>query len=214
MAPTRTCLSPALKLIRISSIEPQLFTPEILTVFKNTKKICPHFHIPLQSGSDTILKTMKRRYDTALVADLTRNILEVFPDAAIGFDVICGFPTETQDLFEQTQAFLQSLPIAYLHVFSYSARKQTPAARMSDQVPGNVASGRSRILSALSLEKKAEYAAYLNSLNPQLRGVVEKTSDNYSESLSDHYLRVRLPQSFEIGDFFYAAANELEFVID
>lgn len=205
---------PELKLIRISSLEPQLFTPEILAAFKDTPKICPHFHIPLQSGSDTILKTMGRRYDTALVQGLTRDILRAFPDAAIGFDVICGFPSETQELFEQTLAFLQSLPLAYLHVFSYSARKQTPAATLPDQVPGNISSNRSRILSALSAKKKAQYATHLRELNPVLRGVIEQTHDNYSESLSDHYLRVRLPQTLEIGDFFNAATDELEFVID
>src|SRR5690606_22791366 len=123
-----------LKLIRISSIEPQLLSGEILSKLSRVEKLCPHFHIPLQSASDSVLKMMGRRYDSAMVQALTEEILNIFPHAAICFDLITGFPGETAVLFQETFAFLEELPFCYLHVFSYSKRRGTVADRMPMQI--------------------------------------------------------------------------------
>jgi threonylcarbamoyladenosine tRNA methylthiotransferase MtaB len=197
-----------LRLLRISSIEPQLLYGDLLARLKDIPKLCPHFHIPLQSGSDRILNKMGRRYDTRLIRQLTEDILQAFPDAAIGFDLITGFPSETEELFQETVAFLQELPIAYLHVFSYSRRKGTVADAMPAQVPNPEKTRRAGILSKLSIDKKLAYRDKLLSLNVKLCGVAEP--DN--ELLSDHYLRVRYPKSLEQGSFVCAKAQELEFI--
>src|SRR5690606_33650194 len=116
--------------IRISSIEPNLLKDESIKLVAESERFVPHFHIPLQSGSDVLLKKMKRRYLTQLYADRITKIRKVMPDAAIGVDVIVGFPGETQELFLETYHFLSNLPISYLHVFTYSERENTEAAAM------------------------------------------------------------------------------------
>ncbi|HRY84322.1 MAG TPA: tRNA (N(6)-L-threonylcarbamoyladenosine(37)-C(2))-methylthiotransferase MtaB [Candidatus Cloacimonadota bacterium] len=178
-----------LEIIRLSSLEPQLFDPQLLDLIANTSKVAPHFHIALQSGSDTILKRMKRVYDTALVANLIQAIKTRIPDAAIGFDVICGFPGETEDEFRATYEFLSSLPITYLHVFSYSKRKGTPAAAMADQIPGPLKHQRSSLLSQLSDSKKLDYTQFLISNQIKLKGVIEEHTDDLATLLSDHFIR-------------------------
>ncbi len=203
-----------LELIRISSIEPQLFSKELLAKLSRIPKLCPHFHIPLQSGSDAILKSMGRHYDTALAQSLTEDILSLWPDAAIGFDVICGFPGEIPELFEETQILLQSLPISYLHVFSYSKRKGTVAAGMKDQILGKEKTRRAGILTDLSSAKKREYATRLMRINPVIRGVVEKSGPDFSESLSDHFLRIRIRHEQELGSLLKVKAEDCEFLLD
>jgi threonylcarbamoyladenosine tRNA methylthiotransferase MtaB len=121
--------------IRISSIEPNLLKDESIELVSKSKSFVPHFHIPLQSGSDELLKKMKRRYLTKLYTDRVNKIREVMPDAAIGVDVIVGFPGETEELFMETYNFLNELPITYLHVFTYSERENTEAAEMEGVVP-------------------------------------------------------------------------------
>ncbi len=202
-----------LDLIRISSIEPQLLSGEMLKLLAESPKLCPHFHIPLQSGSDTILRSMGRRYDTALVSRLVDNILSRIPHAAIGFDVICGFPGETEELFEETRKYLESLAITYMHVFSYSPRKGTVAASLPDQLPNSVKSARTSILSAVSDQKKKNYKELLLRLNPILRGVIEKSDNVQSESLSDHFLRVRIDKPISIGSIFEERADNCDFLL-
>lgn len=202
---------PKLQLIRISSIEPQLLSSALIHELSQVDKLCPHFHIALQSGSDTILEAMGRKYDTTLVREMVDEILDLFPDAAIGFDVICGFPGETDALFEQTLDFLSSLPISYLHVFSFSKRKGTPADTMPNQVNGKVKTQRAGQLTALSLAKKEEYARLLKKQNPLIRGVVELAENGSSESLSDHYLRIRVSEELPIGSLISVPADSLEF---
>ena len=197
-----------LRLLRISSIEPQLLYGDLLARLKDIPKLCPHFHIPLQSGSDAILKRMGRRYDTALIRKLTDDILQAFPDAAIGFDLITGFPGETEEHFLETYHFLSELPIAYLHVFSYSRRKGTVADSMPDQVPNTEKTRRAGILGKLSEDKKLAYRDKLLNMNSTLCGVAE--ADN--EILSDHYLRVRFPHSVDQGSFVCGKARELDFI--
>ena len=202
---------PKLQLIRISSIEPQLFSSELIQKLSQIDKLCPHFHIALQSGSDAVLQAMERKYDTAMVREMVNEILSLLPDAAIGFDVICGFPSETDALFEQTFNFLSSLPISYLHVFSYSKRKGTPAATMPNQINGEIKTQRVRQLTSLSLTKKEEYARLLKKQNPLIRGVVELSENGSSESLSDHYLRIRVSEELPIGSLISLPADKLEF---
>ncbi len=176
--------------IRLSSIEPQLFTPDVLSFFKESKKITPHFHIPLQSGSDTILKAMKRHYDTAEFRQTILNIITIFPNAAFGIDVIVGFPGETEQLFQETYDFLASLPITYLHVFTYSRRKGTPAYTMKNQVNGTIQKERTNRLIDLSHSLTNKFIDMVLRDHLELTAVVEEQIDDYWTSLSDHFIRI------------------------
>jgi threonylcarbamoyladenosine tRNA methylthiotransferase MtaB len=143
---------------RISSIEPNLLKLEVIEeVFSSDSKFCPHFHIPLQSGSQDILMKMKRRYKASYYADLVNNIKSQRPDCAIGVDVIVGFPGETEEKFAETMNFLNDLPVTYLHVFTYSERDNTPAIKFDGVVPHEVRKLRTAILRELSESKKNEF---------------------------------------------------------
>ncbi|HQQ68624.1 MAG TPA: tRNA (N(6)-L-threonylcarbamoyladenosine(37)-C(2))-methylthiotransferase MtaB, partial [Candidatus Cloacimonadota bacterium] len=155
-----------------------------------------------------ILQRMGRRYDTALIRGLVSDILHFFPYAAIGFDVITGFPGESEELFEETRTFLLSLPIAYLHVFAYSRRKGTPADKMAGQVLNQEKNRRSKILGVLSEAKKTQYRDLLMANDVNLSGIAETEN----EMLSDHYLRVKLPFRAIQGDFLIHRASELKFL--
>ena len=156
--------------VRISSIEPNLLTQEIIDIIAQSSVFCPSFHIPLQSGSPDILRQMRRRYKVSDYADLVRRIKSAMPDAAIGADVIVGFPTESDAHFEETYSFLEALPVSYLHVFTYSERENTPAAELSASggaVPAQKRAERSKRLRTLSaIKKRAFYAEQINSLHP------------------------------------------------
>lgn len=146
--------------VRISSIEPNLLTQNIIDIVAASSVFCPSFHIPLQSGSPEILRLMRRRYKAEHYADLVRRITSAMPDAAIGVDVIVGFPGETDSHFEETFALLHALPVSYLHVFSYSERENTPAAEYSaagQSVPHAKRAERSKRLRMLSAKKKLEF---------------------------------------------------------
>jgi threonylcarbamoyladenosine tRNA methylthiotransferase MtaB len=179
-----------LELLRLSSIEPQLFTEDLLEYFAESKKIAPHFHIPLQSGSNDILKKMKRKYSTEEFRISVENIRQIFPNAAFGFDVITGFPGETAELFTETYDFLESIDFTYLHVFSYSKRKGTIAAELKDQISGDVIKRRTNILVELSKRKLEEYTDKILLQKVQLSGVIEKKTEKYSTALSDRFIRV------------------------
>jgi len=142
---------------RISSIEPNLLSNEIIEFVAKSQKFVPHFHIPLQSGSDEVLKTMRRRYLTDLYADRISLIKTLMPDACIGVDVIVGFPGETEDHFQETYDFLVNLDISYLHVFTYSERANTTAVRIEEVVPMQVRQARNKQLRILSLKKKRAF---------------------------------------------------------
>lgn len=145
-----------LERIRISSIEPNLLTDEIIEFVAESNKFVPHFHIPLQSGSDNILKAMKRRYLSDLYVSRVNKIKSLMPHCCIGVDVIVGFPGETEEEFLKTYNFLNELDISYLHVFTYSERANTPAAEMDNVVPMKERNKRSKMLRSLS-EKKRRY---------------------------------------------------------
>jgi len=143
--------------IRISSIEPNLLTDEIIEFVATSKRFMPHFHIPLQSGSNKILSLMRRRYKRELYADRVAKIKQLMPDCCIGVDVIVGFPNETREDFIDTYNFLNELEISYLHVFTYSERENTLAAEMSDAVPGSTRADRSKMLHILSEKKRRAF---------------------------------------------------------
>ncbi len=178
--------------IRISSIEPNLLSNDIINLVANSKTIVPHFHIPLQSGSDTILKLMRRRYLTKNYAELIQTIKNKMPHACIGADVMVGFPGETDGLFNETVNFIKSLPVSYLHVFSYSERENTPAINFQKIVPKETRKIRSKILRNLSNKKKSLF--YLNNLNTVRPTLIEKNNkNNYLYGFTDNYIKVELP---------------------
>ena len=178
------------ELIRLSSIEPQLLTDELLEYFTESKKMCHHFHIPLQVGCDELLSKMGRRYSTEQFLNTIEKIRKIFPDVAIGIDVIAGLPGETEDLFQKTHNFLSNLKFTYLHVFSYSKRSGTRAEKMKGHVNGNIIKHRSNELISISNVKLAEYTDFILDNNIKLKGVIEQKIDDYWTALSDHYVRV------------------------
>ncbi len=158
-----------LERLRISSIEPNLLTDEIIEFAASSNKIVPHFHIPLQSGSDQLLKSMRRKYDTRLYTSRIEKIKQVMPDACIGVDVIVGFPGETDELFLETYEYLNQLDISYLHVFTYSERENTTAGKLPGKVALKTRSERSKMLHILSEKKKRfYYEAHLGRSYPVL----------------------------------------------
>lgn len=177
---------------RISSIEPNLLTDEIIDFVAQSKRFTPHFHIPLQSGSDKILQLMKRKYLTADFANRVSKIKEVMPHACIAADVIVGFPGETEDDFLDIYRFIESIDISALHVFSYSVRPGTKAAAMPDQLSTNVKDERSRKLHLLSDEKKEAF--YQTNKGRKVSILWETdTEDGMMFGYSENYVRAKTP---------------------
>jgi len=175
---------------RISSIEPNLLSDEIITFCAHSKKFVPHFHIPLQSGTDSILRRMKRRYDTALYSSRIETINNLIPDCCIGVDVIVGFPGEEEKDFLATRSFLNSLDISYLHVFTFSERLNTEAASLDNQVPQEEKAYRSKTLHKLSDEKRH---AFQDKFLAQVRPVLfERSVNGMSQGYTDNYIRVQV----------------------
>jgi threonylcarbamoyladenosine tRNA methylthiotransferase MtaB len=177
--------------IRISSVEPMDWTNELIELIVSSSRVCKHAHVPLQSGSDRILRRMHRKYRPWHYADRIERIRRAMPDAAIGADVMVGFPGETDDDFEQTHAFIDRLPFTYLHVFTYSSRPGTPSAAMPDQVPVPVARERNRILRELAMQKKRAF------MERFVGGEVEAITLTHfdgecTEALTDNYLKLRV----------------------
>ncbi|SEH40216.1 tRNA (N(6)-L-threonylcarbamoyladenosine(37)-C(2))-methylthiotransferase MtaB [Chryseobacterium culicis] len=190
--------------IRISSIEPNLLKDESIELVSKSKSFVPHFHIPLQSGSDELLKKMKRRYLTKLYNNRVNKIREVMPDAAIGVDVIVGFPGETEELFMETYNFLNELPITYLHVFTYSERENTEAAAMDGIVPIPERKKRNKMLRILSEKKKMAF--YQTQLGKTLPVLWEhENKDGKMFGFTENYVRVQ-------KDFDPASVNQIEFL--
>lgn len=190
--------------IRISSIEPNLLKDESIELVSKSKSFVPHFHIPLQSGSDVLLKKMKRRYLTKLYTDRVNKIREVMPDAAIGVDVIVGFPGETEELFMETYNFLNELPITYLHVFTYSERENTEAAEMEGVVPIPERKKRNKMLRILSEKKKMSF--YQTQLGKTLPVLWEhENKDGKMFGFTENYVRVQ-------KNFDQASVNQIEFL--
>lgn len=188
--------------IRISSIEPNLLKDESIELVSKSKSFVPHFHIPLQSGSDDLLKKMKRRYLTKLYYDRVHKIREVMPHAAIGVDVIVGFPGETEERFMETYNFLNELPITYLHVFTYSERENTEAADMEGVVPIPERKRRNKMLRILSEKKKMAF--YQTQLGKTLPVLWEhENKDGKMFGFTENYVRVQ-------KDFDPSSVNQIE----
>ena len=178
--------------LRISSIEPNLLKNETIEFVSKSRTFVPHFHIPLQSGSNEILKLMKRRYQREVYTERVNKIREVMPDACIGVDVIVGFPGETDEHFLETYHFLNDLAISYLHVFTYSERDNTEAAEMTGVVPANVRAKRSKMLRSLSVKKRrAFYESQIGSNRTVLFETENK--EGYIHGFTENYVRVKTP---------------------
>jgi threonylcarbamoyladenosine tRNA methylthiotransferase MtaB len=177
---------------RISSIEPNLLTNEIIDFVAGSKKFMPHFHIPLQSGSDTILAAMRRRYKRGLYEDRVAYIKQLMPDCCIGVDVIVGFPGETNELFEETFNFLHQLDISYLHVFTYSERDNTHALSLDGIVTMEKRHARNKILRNLSYKKMQYFTEqHHNTSRPVL--FEGHSKDGMMEGYTDNYIKITIP---------------------
>lgn len=175
---------------RISSIEPNLLSDEIIEFVAQSKRFVPHFHIPLQSGSNEILEGMRRRYKVELYSDRISKIKSLMPDACIGVDVITGYPGESKAHFLETYHYLNELDISYLHVFTYSERNNTVAVRKGDVVPMNIRRERSKQLQSLSLKKKRYF--YEQQLNKETTVLFEATEQNgQMYGFTDNYIKIK-----------------------
>ena len=181
-----------IKRFRISSIEPNLLSEELIEFVANSKRFAPHFHIPLQSGNNEILGRMRRRYQRELYVDRVNQIKRLMPDACIGVDVIVGFPGETDQHFLDTYTFLVDMPVSYLHVFSYSERPNTIAAKMKNQVSKKIKNKRSKMLRGLSAKKR--HAFYESQLQKTKTILFEaENKEGYIEGFTENYVKVRMP---------------------
>lgn len=181
--------------LRISSVEPMDWSRELIHLVATSRRIAKHAHVPMQSGSDAVLRRMHRKYRPWHYREKIEKIHAAMPTAAIGADVMVGFPGETDEEFEETRRMIEDLPFTYLHVFTYSARPGTPAAGMPNQVPVHVARERNRILRELASEKKLTFMRSFigKSLDAITLNVIG--SDNcgeFTEALTDNYLKLRL----------------------
>lgn len=175
--------------IRISSVEPMDWTDEVIELMASTPRIAKHAHVPLQSGSDRILRGMRRKYRPWHYADRIECVRCAMPDAAIGADVMVGFPGESDQEFEQTRTFIERLPFTYLHVFTYSSRPGTPSATLLDQVPIQTARERNRILRELAAAKKHGFMQSF--VGRSLEAItLPHVKGRFTEALTDNYLKL------------------------
>ena len=181
---------------RISSIEPNLISNDVIELVKNSNKFMPHFHIPMQSGSDVVLGKMKRRYQTKLYRNKIEKIVNEVNDVCIGADVIVGFPGETQEEFDKTLNFIKDLPLSYLHVFTYSERENTPAIEMEEVVSKSDRADRSKKLRILSNKlQRAFYEKYINTEHTAL--FEQEDKDGYLLGFTDNYIKIKVPFNTE-----------------
>jgi threonylcarbamoyladenosine tRNA methylthiotransferase MtaB len=185
--------------LRISSIEPNLLKNETIEFVSNSRTFVPHFHIPLQSGSNEILKKMKRRYLREVYTERVNKIREVMPHACIGVDVIVGFPGETDDNFLETYNFLNEMNISYLHVFTYSERDNTEAAQMDGVVPMNVRNKRSKMLRGLSVKKRRAF--YESQIGTNRTVLFEnENKEGYIHGFTENYVKVKTPWNPDLAN--------------
>jgi threonylcarbamoyladenosine tRNA methylthiotransferase MtaB len=183
--------------LRISSIEPNLLKNETIDFVSKSRTFVPHFHIPLQSGSNEILAKMKRRYQREVYTERVNKIREVMPDACIGVDVIVGFPGETDENFLETYHFLNEMEISYLHVFTYSERDNTEAASMKNVVPINVRNKRSKMLRGLSVKKRRAF--YESQIGTSRTVLFEsENKEGYIHGFTENYVKVKTPWNPEL----------------
>ncbi len=185
--------------LRISSIEPNLLKNETIDFVSKSRTFVPHFHIPLQSGSNDILKLMKRRYLREIYTERVQKIKEVMPNACIGVDVIVGFPGESDEHFLETYHFLAEMDISYLHVFTYSERDNTAAANMSGVVPANVRAKRSKMLRGLSVKKRRVF--YESQIGATRTVLLEtENKEGYMHGFTENYVKIKMPWNPELAN--------------
>ncbi len=182
--------------VRISSIEPKRLTDEIIEFFATSDILCPHFHIPLQSGDDNILKAMNRPYNTLFFKNLILKIKEKMPQASIGSDVICGFPGEDEISFLKTLSFIKSLPLSYLHVFPYSDREGTKAYSMQNKVAPEIKKERAKKLRELGLKKKEEFIK--NFIGKEEEILIEQKRGDFYKGFTKNYITVFVESDVDI----------------
>ena len=194
--------------LRFSSIEPQDITEDFVNLVASSHRIAPHFHVPLQSGSDRILRAMHRWYRADHYAQRIKLIRRLSPHAAIGADVIVGFPGEARDDFETTAAFVSDLPFTYLHIFSFSARPGTSAEQFGDPVPAAEIRERARALRAFGEQKSAAFRA--SHAGQTLRALtLARSSDNWTEALTGNYLKLRIPGRHPANEWHHVTVTPL-----
>ena len=194
--------------IRISSVEPMDWSDELIALVADSPRVAKHAHVPLQSGSDQILRRMHRKYRPWHYAEKIRKIREAMPDAAIGADVMVGFPGETGELFEESRSFIEHLPFTYLHVFTYSSRPGTASAAMPDQVPVQIARERNRVLRDLAAGKNLAFRKSF--LERQLDVItLHASGDGWTEALSDNYLKVSVVGQHRANESFKVDVHEV-----
>ena len=181
--------------IRLGSLEPMSMTPEFISGLAGISKLCPHFHLSLQSGSDTVLKRMNRDYTSAQYAEKVDLLREVFPTMSLTTDVICGFPGETDEEFAQTEAFVKKIGFTKIHVFPYSLREGTVAAKM-EQVPGDISSARCRVLLDISSQAEKDFAASFTGRGSSV--LVEKREGEYLYGYNPEYVSCRIRTDADI----------------
>ena len=184
---------------RISSIEPNLLSEDIIDFVAESERFQPHFHIPLQSGSDAVLAAMRRRYRTDLYKDRVQHILKRMPDAAIGIDVIVGFPGESESAFQETVDFLDAIPAAYFHVFTYSERPKTTALRIDDVVPMEVRKQRNKVLRQMSLKRQWAHAARFEGRTRPVLLEAEMDATGRKSGYTPEYVRVAVEHSTDLA---------------
>jgi len=195
--------------LRLSSLDPREVPEGLLQFIARSDLLCPHLHVCVQAGEDRILKQMRRNYDTAFYRDLVVRARELLPDAALGTDVIVGFPGETEDEFRRSMEFLDALPLSYFHVFPYSVRSGTVAAGLSDQLPPRVRKERAKRMRELGARKKREF--YSRFMGRRLRVLVERGGDE-AGGLFKGYSRNYLPVSVQAGES--CINQEVEVIIE
>jgi threonylcarbamoyladenosine tRNA methylthiotransferase MtaB len=198
----------AIEKLRISSVEPMDWTDELIELVAGSPRIAKHAHVPLQSGSDKVLRRMHRKYRPWHYADRIERIRRAMPDAAIGADVMVGFPGESNEEFEQTRALIERLPFTYLHVFTYSSRPGTPSAGMLDQVPVHIARERNRVLRELAARKKHDF---MQSFVGRSLAALTLThnADGITEALTDNYLKLFVSGSHSANRTISAMIDEI-----
>jgi threonylcarbamoyladenosine tRNA methylthiotransferase MtaB len=202
-----------LEKLRISSVEPMDWTDELIALVASSPRIAKHAHVPLQSGSDAVLRRMHRKYRPWHYREKIEKIRAIIPTAAIGADVMAGFPGETDAEFEATRRFISELPFTYLHVFTYSARPGTPAADLPNQVPVHVARERNKILRDLAAEKKLAFMQSFigKPLDAITLNVTHNNSDGEcTEALTDNYQKLYLRGRHEPNRWITAQIEALE----
>lgn len=204
----KVCLTnPNLKRLRLGSLESIEVSPHLLELIKNEERFTKHLHLPLQAGSDEILKAMNRHYTTAEFARLIENIRRAVPDIAISTDIIVGFPGETDELFHKSMEFVNSMNFAKIHVFPYSKRAGTPAAAMSNQVDENIKKQRVHLMQ--QIEKRSSLNFHTKFLGKSMDVLFEQTHENYTEGLTSNYIKVYVPGEIPSGEIYNVKLKEI-----